>query len=96
MFLAKLISLSQTGNDPSARATLQDNLITPHDYGNKRVGRPRLDGVKKTITDFSDDVKQQYDEAKDMEDSVPENYQHDALMRRHVQKYSDQYRFLSN
>ena len=93
IFLAKLITLAQSGNDPIARATLQDNLIAPHDYGKKRVGRPRLNWVKKTIMDFLDEIKQQYDEAKYMGDFVLENVLHDALMRRHAQKYHEQHEF---
>ena len=52
ILLAKLITLAQSGNDPIARATLQDNLIAPHDYGKKRVGRPRLNWVKKSYHGF--------------------------------------------
>ena len=91
ILLAALITLSQSVNEPSARATLQDNLIAPHDYGTKRVGRPRLNWVKTTISDFWDEVKKHYHEARDLGVFVPEDVHHDTLMRRLAQEYQSTY-----
>jgi hypothetical protein len=91
ILLAKLITLSQSVNEPSARATLQDNLIAPHDYGTKRVGRPRLNWVKTTISDFWDEVKKHYHEARDLGVFVPEDVRHDTLMHRLAQEYQTTY-----
>jgi hypothetical protein len=96
IFFAKLITLSQSDNEPSARATLQDNLIAPHDYGKKRVGRPRLNWVTTTISDFWDEVKQHFHEARNLGIFVPEDMQHDTLMRRLAQEYNCKYRFTTD
>ena len=96
ILLAKLITLSQTGEDPCARATLEDNLIAPHDYGKKRVGRPRLNWVKTTISDLWEEVKQEYQEAKHYGEFDPRDPEHDKLMKRRSQDYNKKYDFIRN
>ena len=47
--LAKLIVLGK--EEPSAEITFNIDTLTPHDYGKKRVGRPRLNWLECTLTD---------------------------------------------
>ena len=53
--LAKLIT--QRREDPAARASFDPETLRPHDYGKKRVGRPRLNWVNCTLQDFWREVK---------------------------------------
>ena len=91
VMLAKLISLA--GREPSARVTLQDDIIAPHDYGKKRVGRPRVNWVQQTTTDFWDEVWSKYTEARHLPVFDPRDQQHDKLMRQLAKEYNKRYHY---
>ena len=49
ILLAKLITLGR--DEPSATITFDVDTLRPHDYGKKRVGRPRLNWLECTLAD---------------------------------------------
>jgi hypothetical protein len=92
IMLAKLIIAA--GQEPCARVTLQDSLIAPHDYGKRRVGRPRVNWVRRTLEDFWDEACQLPPATRQGTVYDPEDVQHDRLMRQLAATYNRKYRFL--
>ena len=93
ILLAKLIT--QAGEEPGARATLQDEILAPHDYGKRRVGRPRTNWVKQTLADFWHEARRLDPETSELADFEPENQKHDQLMRRLAREYNSKHQFVS-
>ena len=68
---AKLIT--QAGEEPGARATLQDEILVPHDYGKKRVGRQRTNWVKQTLAGFWNEARRLDPEISELAGFEPGN-----------------------
>ena len=60
--LAKVIN--QGNDDPNTAATLEPETLQPHDYGRRRVGRPRANWLKETLNDMWDDIGEHNPEAR--------------------------------
>ena len=89
--LAKLITLKH--HDPSARVALEVETLMPHDYGKKRVGRPRLNWVKCTMADFWEEAKKEYNEINTAGVLNLQDPRHREYITRLAGKYNDRHHF---
>jgi len=93
VLLAKLVVCGE--NDPSATATFNTNNFKPHDYGKKRVGRPRLNWLRSTLEDAWEETKRIVPAAGGLGRVDHDNEQHIGLLRDWAETYNCTYRWQS-
>ena len=82
---AKLVAFAKLilapSNDPKATVTFEAGLV-PHNYGKKRIGRPRLNWVKETTALFWDKVVKTQNPSLGLGCFDISNAEHNALIYR--------------
>ena len=90
--LAKLICLG--GRDPSASATFNVLNFEPHDYGKKRVGRPRLNWLKCTLEIAWSEAKQEVPGAAGFAVLDHSNAEHVRALRAWAATYNNKHNWV--